>query len=93
MAQMHDYGHLLSMQQLHLKVVTITQERMTPFRDGILRSSWVRWFKKRHPDLTLKFSQGLDFARARGLCLENVASFYSNLQDLYRTHMYSAHNI
>jgi hypothetical protein len=53
----------------------------------------VRWFKKRHPDLTLRTSQGLDCARARGLCPENVASFYSNLEKLYRIHRYLAENI
>ena len=90
---MQDYGQPLSMQQLRLKVATITQERVTPFHDGIPGGSWVRWFKKRHPELTLRTSQGLDFARARGLYPENVASFYSNLEQLYRTHRYGPENI
>jgi hypothetical protein len=93
MDKMQDYGHPLTMQQLRLKVATITQERVTPFTEGIPRKSWVRWFKKRHPDLTLRSSQGLEFARARGLCPENVASFYANLQNLYMTHRYTAENI
>jgi hypothetical protein len=93
MSKMQDYGHPLTMQQLHLKVATITQERVTPFRKGIPRKSWVRWFKVRHPDLTLRSSQGLEFVRVRGLCPENVASFYANLQDLYSKHRYPMHNI
>jgi hypothetical protein len=93
MTQMQEYGHPLSIQQLRLKMATITQERVTPFRDGILGDSWVCWFKKRHPNLTLKTSQGLEFARARGLCPDNVASFYRNLEQLYRTHRYPLHNI
>jgi hypothetical protein len=84
MAKMQQYGHPLSMQQLRLKVATITQERVTPFRGGLPGDSWVRWFKKRHPYLTLRSSQGLEFARAKGLCPENVASFYSNLEHMYR---------
>jgi hypothetical protein len=80
MTQMQEYGHPLSMQQLRLKVATITQERITIFRDGIPGDSWVRWFKKRHPNLTLRTSQGLEFARARGLSPQNVASFYRNLE-------------
>jgi hypothetical protein len=86
-------GPPLTMPQLRLKVATITQERVTPFREGIPGKSWVRWFKKRHPDLTLRSSQGLEFARARGLCPENVASFYGNLQDLYNTNKYTTNNI
>jgi hypothetical protein len=93
MGKMQDYGHLLTMQQLRLKVATITQERVTPFHEGIPGRSWVRWFKLRHPDLTLRSSQGLEFARARGLCPENVASFYGNLHHLYNTHKYPATNI
>jgi hypothetical protein len=93
MGKMQDYGHPLTMPQLRLKVATITQERVTPFREGIPGKSWVRWFKKRHPDLTLRSSQGLEFARARGLCPENVASFYGNLQDLYNTNKYTTNNI
>jgi hypothetical protein len=91
--KMQEYGHPLSMQQLRLKVATITHERITPFRKGIPGDSWIRWFKIRHPELTLKTSQGLEFARARGLCPENVASFYKNLEHLYRTHNYPPDNI
>jgi hypothetical protein len=54
MAQMQDYRHHLSMQQFCFKIATITQERVTPFRDGIPESSWVRWFKVRHLELTLR---------------------------------------
>jgi hypothetical protein len=80
MTQMQQYGHPLSMQQLRLKVATITQERVSPFSDGIPGDSWVHWFKKRHPNLTLRTSHGLEFARTRALCPENVASFYRNLE-------------
>jgi hypothetical protein len=91
--KMQEYGHPLSMQQLRLKVATITQERVTLFREGIPGDSWIRWFKVRHPELTLRTSQGLEFGRARGLCPENVASFYRNLEQLYKTHNYLPNNI
>jgi hypothetical protein len=64
--KMQEYGHPLSMQQLRLKVATITQEKVTPFCEGIPGNSWIRWFKVRHPKLTLRTSQGLEFGRARG---------------------------
>jgi hypothetical protein len=66
---------------------------VTPFKDGIPGDSWIHWFKKRHPNLTLRTSQGLDFARARDLCLDKVASFYRNLEELYKTHKYAPENI
>ena len=64
---------------------------MTPFRDGILAEGWLKWFKKRHPNLTLRQSEGLEFARAKGLCLvENVRSFYVNFSNLYSREQYLA---
>jgi hypothetical protein len=36
----------------------------------------------------MRNSQGLEFARARGLCPENVESFYANLAEVYQRHKY-----
>ena len=49
---------------------------------------WLRWFKNRHPELTLRVSQALEASRAKGLCKENVQSFYDNLNHLYTLHKY-----
>ena len=78
--KMQEYAYPLSMDQLRLKVAEIVQDRVTPFRDGIPGNGWIKWFKKRHPNLTLRHSEGLEFLRARGLCPKNVRSFYSNLE-------------
>ena len=88
MIDMANYGHPLSTKQLRLKVALMTQERPTPFTDGIPRTGWLCWFKKRHPDLTRRQAQGLELDRAKGLCGENVASFYTNLEELYRKYQY-----
>jgi hypothetical protein len=40
----------------------------------------VRWFRKCHPEISVRMSQGLDSGRARGLCPKNVSSFYENLE-------------
>ena len=61
---------------------------MTPFKDGIPGDGWLRWFKNRHPKLTLRVSQALEASRAKGLCKENVQSFYDNLNHLYTLHKY-----
>ena len=91
--KMQEYGHPLSMDQLRLKVAEMVQYRVTPFHDGIPGNGWIKWFKKRHPNLTLRLSEGLEFSRARGLCLENVRSFYSNIQQLYNKENYPAERI
>lgn len=93
MERMQNCGHPLSMEDLRLKVALITQERVTPFKDGIPGDSWVRWFKKRHPDLIMRQSQGLEFARTKGLCAENVASFYNNLEQAYQAQNYPPERI
>ena len=88
--QMANLGHPLSMELLRLKVALLTQERPTPFTNGIPGSAWVRWFKKRHHILALRQSQGLDVAQAKGLCPE---TFYKNLEDLYAKYQYPPEHI
>ena len=54
----------------------------TPFAKSIPRPRWVKWSKFRNPNLTLRGAHGLEQGRAKGLCLENVASLHDNLQDM-----------
>ena len=49
MLSMVEYGHPLTTDQLRLKVALITQERPTPFTNGIPWCGWLQWFKNRHP--------------------------------------------
>ena len=93
MIQMADLGHPLSMEQLRLKIALLTQERPTPFTNGVPGPAWVRWFKKRHLALSLRQSQGLDVARVKGLCPKNVETFYKNLEDLYAKYQYPPEHI
>jgi hypothetical protein len=76
------YGHPLNLSKLKIKVAEATQLRDTPFTDGIPGPGWLRWFRKHHPDISLRMSQGLDAGRARGLCPEHVSTFYDNLQTM-----------
>jgi hypothetical protein len=75
---MVDRGYGLSPTALRMKVNKITMSRATPFTEGIPGRGW----KRRHLELTLHASQTLETARARGLCEDNVKSFYDNLQTL-----------
>ena len=62
--KMQEYAYPFSMDQLRLKVAKMVQERVNPFCDGILGNRWIKWFKKRHPNLTLRHYEGLEFSRA-----------------------------
>jgi hypothetical protein len=73
------YGHPLNLYELKIKVAETTQLHDTPFIVGIPGHGWLRWFRRRHPELSLRMSQGLDASRAKGLCPEHVSSFYDNL--------------
>jgi hypothetical protein len=86
-------GYPLSMGQLKLKVATMVQDRPNPFTNGIPGKSWLYWFRWRHPKLVLRSSQGLDISRARGMCKENVDTFYHNLEQLYAQHGYTPDHI
>jgi hypothetical protein len=88
LVRMCDLGFGLTPSALKMKVFEITQHRWTPFRDGIPGDGWMRWFRRRHPELTLRASQGLESARARALCPENVQSLYDNLERLYLLNSY-----
>lgn len=92
-SKMQDIGHPVTITQCRLKVAEITQFRATPFQNGVPGQGWVKWFRRRHPELTLRHSQGLEAGRARGLCPDSVASFYANLSLLYDTHGYGAHQV
>ena len=90
---MQDLGFPVTILQLKLKVALITQSRYTPFRNGIPGPGWLRWFRRRHPELSLRLAQGLDNNRARSLCLANVSTFYENLGALYDQHQYAPSHI
>ena len=81
-------GTSLSLTTLKLKVYEITKSRWTPFKNGIWGAGWLRWWQCQHLELSLRTSQALDIARARGLCAENVKSFYDNLNEMYNLHEY-----
>lgn len=74
--KMVDLSYPLNLSQLKIKVAEMTQDCPTSFTDGVPGGSRVKWFCRKHPDLTLRSSQGLEIARAKSLCLVNVATFY-----------------
>jgi hypothetical protein len=49
-------------------VAKITQERVTPFKNGILGWGWLRCFRRRNLDLFLKITHGFKVGCAKGLC-------------------------
>ena len=82
------WGHPMTPIQVKSKVAEITQERVTPFKNGFSGESWLHWFRARHPELVLRVPQPLDHKRARVVNPESVAQFYCNLATMYNTHHY-----
>jgi hypothetical protein len=85
---MVERGFGLTPTALRMKVSEITMSKMTPFREDIPGRGWMRGWKRRHPELILRAVHALEIARAKGLCKDNVASFYDNLETLYSRHKY-----
>jgi hypothetical protein len=86
--KMCDAGYGLSPNALKMKVYEITRNRWTPFQDGIPGKGWMRWFRRRHPELTIRTAQAIESARVKAVCPENVETLYSNLEKLYCIHDY-----
>ena len=53
----------------------------------------MRGWKRHHPKLTLQVSQALETTISKGLCKNNVRSFYENLLSLYSLHKYTLDRI
>ena len=87
--RLQELGHPITTAALRMKVAEICEDRETPFTGGIPGRGWLRWWRRRHPELTLRVAQGLETSRARGLSEENVRSFYENLKHLYDSNAYS----
>lgn len=71
---------------------------MDPFKNGILgggrmHHADMRWWKHHHRVLTVRAAQALESTRARGICTENVKSFYDNLEQLHDLHAYPPERI
>ena len=80
--------HPSNLSQCCLKVAKITHDHDTPLAKGTLWLGWMKWFKIRNPNSTLRVVQGLEQCMMKGLCLENVTSLHDNLCDMYYRHNY-----
>ena len=93
LVDIQDLGFPLTIGQLREKVSILTQSRHTPFKNGVPGPGWVKCFKWRHPELSIRKAQSLEQKRAKNLCPAAVASFYENLQRLYEQNAYEAKQI
>jgi len=66
---------------------------VTPFTDKVPGLGWIKSFKGRHLELSMRKPQDLELKRAQNLCAKSVGSFYDNLQKFYNSHNYEANHI
>ncbi|KAI5070476.1 hypothetical protein GOP47_0014819 [Adiantum capillus-veneris] len=86
-------GHGVSVLDVKLKVAEICQTRHTLFTNGILGRSWWKGFRRRHPQLVIRVSEGLDQSRAIRFRPKIVKTLYENLRMLYDENKYPPSNI
>jgi len=79
--------------QIKYTVSQICQGRPNPFKDGFPSKSWWFGFKKRHPDLVLCTTEGLDRDIALNLCPAIVSKFYDTLSSAYEKQYYAPNHI
>ena len=91
--EMAKCGLFIAPTQVKIKVAQMTEERVISFKNGIPGPTWMKWFLNRHPELTLRTSQGLDQNRARALNPHNTNKFYENLESLYTKNAYQSMEI
>ena len=91
--EMTQLGYELELIQLKSKVSQICQGRQNPFKDGFPGKSWWFGFKKRHPDLVLLITEGLDRDITLNFCLVVVNNFYNTLFSAYDQHSYGVDHI
>ena len=77
--EMAQLGHGLELIQLKSIVAQIYQRRPNPFKDGCIGNSWWSGFKKRHPDVVLHTTDGLDRDGSLNLRPPIVSKFYNTL--------------
>ncbi|CAG4958823.1 unnamed protein product [Colias eurytheme] len=53
-------------------------------RDQLAGLEWFRFFKKRHPDISVKKPEAVSLARATSFNRETVAIFFNNLEELLK---------
>jgi len=51
--KMQELGYPFTLRQLQEKIAILTQTRVTPFKEGVLGSVWMRCFRRRHPELAI----------------------------------------
>lgn len=60
-------------------------------RDQLSGLEWFRFFKKRHPDISVKKPEAVSLARATSFNRETVAIFFNNLEELLKRNIYKKH--
>jgi hypothetical protein len=90
---MQEVGLPITLQQLKMKMVQVTQTKPAPFYNGIPGASWWYWFKHCHLEFNIKQVERLEVCTTHGLTNTACQTSYTNLQMLYTKHNYNTNHI
>ncbi|MCO5551985.1 hypothetical protein L7F22_005493 [Adiantum nelumboides] len=88
-----EYRHGVSVHDVKLKFAEMCQTRHTLLSNGIPGKSWWEAFRRRHPNLVFRVSEGLDQSRTCKFRPEIVKTLHDNLEKLYSEHNFPPTNI
>jgi len=81
---MQEVGLPITLQQLKMKMVEVTQIKLAPFYNGIPSASWWYWFKHCHLEFNIKQVERLEACKTilqwlDQQCLPNVLQKFANI--------------
>jgi hypothetical protein len=86
---MQEVGLPITLQQLKMKMVEVTQTRPIPIHGA----SWWYWFKHHHLEFNIEQAKRFEVCKTHGLTNNACQIFHTNLQMLYTKHNYNTNHI
>ena len=83
----------LNMLKFTIKSILQNSPRKHPFREGVPGDKWWALFKQRHPEICLRYADGLEVRRALGFTRKTTSAFYNLLQQVYSSQEYHPSHI
>jgi hypothetical protein len=90
---MQEVGLPITLQQLKMKMLELTQTKPAPFYNGILGVNCWYWFQHCYLEFNIMQVKRLEVHKAHNLTNSAYQTSYTNLQMLYTKHNYNTNHI